>query len=138
MKFQSRPRLTYSDRPHITPLHAFKSGSSVCNTYNEYTVMLLGYSLIRTTIVITLQAIGSRIVVPSARSWPPNVSKRLLSEVPQPENITRDSNATKTHKFDDKDAQLAYRAALRSGNVVIKTASKNEAAPFWQLWVHSY
>lgn len=99
--------------------------------------MLLGHSLIRRTIGLNLQAIGSRIVAPSARSWPSNVSKRLLSEVTQPENITRGSNATKTYKFDDKDAQLAYRAALRSGNVVIKTASKNEAAPFWQLWVHS-
>jgi hypothetical protein len=61
------------------------------------------------------------------------VSKRLLSDSAQPEGTIRDIYAT-NDPFDDKNTQLAYRSALRSGNVVIKTNSKT-GAPFWQLYV---
>jgi hypothetical protein len=59
------------------------------------------------------------------------VSKRLLSDSTQPEGTVQGINVT-NDPFDEKSAQLAYRSALKSGNVVIKTNSKT-GAPFWQL-----
>ncbi|KAJ5364303.1 Trimethyllysine dioxygenase [Penicillium cataractarum] len=107
---EDRLRLTYLVRPQITPLHVFKSGTL---------------------------AIGSRNVAPLARSTssPYNVS-RLLSDATQPESTTQDINAT-NDAFEAKNAQLAYNAALRNGNVVFRTDGKNEAAPFWQFsqWI---
>ncbi|KAJ5911379.1 Trimethyllysine dioxygenase [Penicillium subrubescens] len=95
-----------SYRPRITPLHVFKSGSTV---------------------------IASRNVAPLARSanLPSNVSKRLLSDSTQPQATFQEINVT-NDPFDEKSTQLAYRSALKSGNVVIKTNSKT-GAPFWQF-----
>jgi hypothetical protein len=59
------------------------------------------------------------------------VSKRLLSDSTQPQATFQEINVT-NDPFDEKSTQLAYRSALKSGNVVIKTNSKT-GAPFWQL-----
>jgi chaperone required for assembly of F1-ATPase len=60
------------------------------------------------------------------------VSKRLLSDATPLEGTPQDTNA-KSDPFEAKNTQLAYHAALRNGNVVIRTDGKDEAAPFWQL-----